>query len=54
MILEREQTMQVLNSVLGIVMLNVLMISNGLVDKLMSKDGTQVQIEGLLVHVVLN
>lgn len=54
MILEREQTKQVLNLVLDIVMLNVLTISSGSVDKPMFKDGMQVQIKEILVLVVLN
>jgi hypothetical protein len=53
-ILEREQIRQVLNLVLVIVMLSVLMISSGLGDKLMFKDGHKVQLKELLVLAVLN
>jgi len=53
-ILEKELIKQVLNLVLDIVMLNVLMILNGLEDKLTCKDGLKVQLEELLVHVALN
>ena len=53
-ILERERIRQAQNSVLDIVMLNVLMISSGLVDKLMFKDGLKVQLKELLVVAVLN
>jgi hypothetical protein len=53
-ILEREQIRQVLNSVLDIVMLNVLMILSGLRDKLTLKDGHKEQQKELLVLAVLN
>ncbi len=53
-ILERERIREAQNSVLDIVMLNVLMISSGLVDKLMFKDGLKVQLKELLVVAVLN
>ena len=53
-ILEREQIQQVPNLVLDIVMLSVLMISNGQGGKLMFKDGHKVQLKELLVLAVLN
>ena len=53
-ILERDQIRQAQNSVQDIVMLNVLMISSGLVDKLMFKDGLKAQLKELLVVAVLN
>ena len=53
-ILEREQIRQVPNLVLDIVMLSVLMISNGQGGKLMFKDGHKVQLKELLVLAVLN
>jgi hypothetical protein len=53
-ILEKEQIRLVPNSVLDIVMLSVLMISSGLVDKLMFKDGHKVQLKEILVLAVLN
>ena len=53
-ILERDQIRQAQNLVLYIVMLNVLMISSGLADKRMFKDGLKVQLKELLVVAVLN
>ena len=53
-ILERDKIRQAQNSVQDIVMLNVLMISSGLVDKLMFKDGLKAQLKELLVVAVLN
>jgi hypothetical protein len=53
-ILERDQIRQAQNSVQDIVMLNVLMISSGLADKLMFKDGLKAQLKELLVVAVLN
>jgi hypothetical protein len=53
-ILERDQIRQAQNLVLYIVMLNVLMISSGLADKRMFKDGLKVQLKELLVLAVLN